>query len=131
VDQAFTSTIYAADSPYSRPAGGDEENGPRLTPDVLRELHRSLLDPRRMALVVGGDLAGLDAPRLVESVLGSVASPGGAEPATGDSALSRVPDRPSITRSSASTTAPARSRPSCGSAMSASRGEPRTSTPSP
>jgi zinc protease len=86
VDQAFTSTIYAADSPYSRPAGGDDETVPRLTPDVLRELHRSLLDPRRMALIVGGDLAGLDVPRLVEAVLGFVAVPAGAAPATGASA---------------------------------------------
>jgi len=86
VDQAFTSTIYAADSPYARPAGGDEETVPRLTPDVLRSLHQSLLDPRRMALVVGGDLAGLEVPRLVEAVLGSIAVPAGAAPAAGASA---------------------------------------------
>ena len=86
VDQAFTSTIYASDSPYSRPAAGGEETVPRLAPDVLRELHCSLLDPRLMALVVGGDLSGLDIPSLVESVLGSVAAPRDAAPATGASA---------------------------------------------
>ena len=77
VDQAFTSTIYDADSPYGRPAGGDEDTVPRLTPDVLRATHRSLLDPHRAALIVGGDLAGLKVPQLVEAVLGSLGSAGG------------------------------------------------------
>lgn len=71
VDHAFTSIIYTSDSPYARPAGGDEVTVPRLTPDVLRGVHRSLLDPRRTALIVGGDLAGLQVPRMVEAVLGS------------------------------------------------------------
>ena len=80
MDQAFTSIIYTSDSPYARPAGGDEVTVPRLTPDVLRSVHRSLLDPRRTALIVGGDLAGLQVPRMVEAVLGSFggASVGGA-----------------------------------------------------
>jgi zinc protease len=71
VDQAFTATIYTPDSPYGRAAGGDEESVPRLTPDVLRATHRTVLDPRRAAVVVGGDLAGLNVPRLVEEKLGS------------------------------------------------------------
>jgi zinc protease len=75
VDHAFTSIIYTSDSPYARPAGGDEVTVPRLTPDVLRGVHRSLLDPRRTALIVGGDLAGLHVPRMVEAVLGSFGGP--------------------------------------------------------
>jgi zinc protease len=78
VDQAFTSTIYTSDSPYARPAGGDEATVPGLTPDVLRSVHRGLLDPRRMALIVGGDLAGLQVPRIVEAVLGSIGAGSGA-----------------------------------------------------
>jgi len=75
VDQAFTSIIYTSDSPYARPAGGDEATVPRLRPDVLRAAHRALLDPRRTALIVGGDLAGLEVPRMVEAVLGSFRGP--------------------------------------------------------
>ncbi len=75
VDQAFTATIYAPDSPYARPAGGNEETVPRLTSDVLRTAHGEILDPTRAALVVGGDLAGLDVPKLVEAVLGSWDAP--------------------------------------------------------
>ena len=81
VDQAFTSTIYSADSPYARPAGGDEESVPRLTPDVLREVHRTLLRPRHAALVVGGDLAGLEVARMAEAVLGALGETAGIEAA--------------------------------------------------
>jgi zinc protease len=77
-DQAFASTIYTADSPYARPAGGDEESVPRLTPGVLHGIHRSVLDPRRTALIVGGDLAGLPLAQMTEAALGSLGSPGSA-----------------------------------------------------
>jgi zinc protease len=71
VDQAFNATIYTTDSPYGRSAGGDEESIPRLTTDVLRGIHRSVLDPLHAAIVIGGDLTGLNVPRLVEVALGS------------------------------------------------------------
>jgi zinc protease len=71
VDQAFNATIYTTDSPYGRSAGGDEESVPRLTTDVLRGIHGSVLDPRHAAIVIGGDLTGLNVPRLVEAALGS------------------------------------------------------------
>ena len=71
VDQAFNATIYTSDSPYGRSAGGDEETVPRLTTDVLRGIHRSVLDPGHAAIVIGGDLTGLNVPRLVEAALGS------------------------------------------------------------
>jgi zinc protease len=72
VDQAFTSTLYTADSPYGRPAAGNEESVPRLTPDVLRGVHRAIIDSRRMALIVGGDLTGLDVAGIAADVLGSL-----------------------------------------------------------
>jgi zinc protease len=70
VDQAFNATIYTTDSPYGRSAGGDEETVPRLTTDVLRGIHRSVLDPSRAAIVIGGDLTGLNVPGLVQAALG-------------------------------------------------------------
>lgn len=95
VDQVFVSTIYSGDSPYARPLGGDEETVPRLTPDVLRGVHRAVLDPSRAAFIVGGDLGGLKVPQIVEAALGALAqeSPpaGGVEalPPRVDSAVDR------------------------------------------
>ncbi len=74
VEQAFSATIYTAESPYSRLAGGDESTVGRLTRDDLIGIHRAVLSPENGALVVGGDLAGIDVPRLAEEVLGSLAS---------------------------------------------------------
>ena len=74
VEQAFSQTIYTSDSPYSRLAGGDETTVGRLTRDELTKVHRTVLAPERAALVVGGDLTGLDVPRLAEEVLGSLAT---------------------------------------------------------
>jgi zinc protease len=71
VDRAFNATIYTANSPYGRSVAGDEDTVPRLTPDVLRGVHRSVLDPSQAAMVIGGDLSGLDVPRMVEAALGS------------------------------------------------------------
>jgi predicted Zn-dependent peptidase len=80
VEQAFSQTIYTAASPYSRLAGGDETTVERLTRDELVGIHRGLLSPERAALVVGGDLTGLDVPRMAEEVLGSLAVRGSAAP---------------------------------------------------
>jgi zinc protease len=89
VDQAFSATIYTVDSPYSRSAAGDEVTVPRLTPDVLRAAHRAVLDPSRAAVVIGGDLSGLDVPRMVEAVLGSFGVDVGAP--SGGSAAGALP----------------------------------------
>jgi zinc protease len=59
-----------------RSAGGDEETVPRLTPDVLRDVHRTVLAPSQAAIVIGGDLSGLDVPRMVEEALGSFGGDG-------------------------------------------------------
>jgi zinc protease len=95
VDQVFVSTIYSGDSPYARPLGGDEETVPRLTSDVLRGVHRAVLDPLQAAFIVGGDLSGLKVPQIVEAALGalaqdsSVASRAGALPPRADSSVDR------------------------------------------
>ncbi len=73
VDQAFVATIYGGHSPYARPLGGDEDTVPRLTSDVLRGVHRAVLDPRQAVMVVGGDLSGLDVPKIVAAALGPLA----------------------------------------------------------
>jgi zinc protease len=87
VDQVFNATIYTPDSPYGRSAGGDEESVPRLTTEVLRGIHRSVLDPSRAAIVVGGDLSGLNVPELVEAALGSFGGEGAAKRAAAPSPL--------------------------------------------
>jgi predicted Zn-dependent peptidase len=71
-EHAFAAAIYTADSPYSRPAGGDEGTVRGISRDDLRGVHRALLDPRRAVVVVGGDLSGLDVPRLVDDAFGSL-----------------------------------------------------------
>ncbi len=93
VDQVFVSTIYSGDSPYARPLGGDEVTVPRLTSEVLRAVHRAVLDPGQAAFIVGGDLSDLRVPQIVEAAFGalaqdsSVASGAGAPPPRVDSAV--------------------------------------------
>ena len=98
VDQAFNRTIYTADSPYGRSAGGDEETVPRLTPDVMRGIHGTVLDPRQAAIVIGGDLTGLRVPQLVEAVLGSFGANTGSKVAAAPVALraESAVDRPIV-----------------------------------
>jgi zinc protease len=91
VDRAFNATIYTTDSPYGRAAGGDEESVPRLTPDILRGIHRAVLDPSQAAMVIGGDLSGLDIPRMVEAALGSFGGAAGGASSGGRSASVQAP----------------------------------------
>jgi zinc protease len=72
VEQAFAASIYTPDSAYARPVAGDEESVPRLDCDELSRIHRALLDPKRTALVVGGDLSGLDLPAMAADVFGAL-----------------------------------------------------------
>lgn len=69
-DDAFAATIYAPESPYHRPAGGDRPTVERLVQAAVRAVYRRVLDPGRMALVVAGDLAGLDVAGLAERCFG-------------------------------------------------------------
>jgi zinc protease len=91
VDQAFTSTLYAATSPYHRPAGGDEDSVPGLTPDALRSVHRSIIDPRQAALIVGGDLTGVNVVQIATDVLGSLGAAGGPAIAAAPAAAPAAP----------------------------------------
>ena len=69
-DEAFAETIYEAASPYHRPSGGARETVETLTPGRLRAAYERGLDPARAALVVGGDLAGIDVPGIAARLLG-------------------------------------------------------------
>ena len=86
VEYAFSQTIYTSASPYARLAGGDEATVEKLDRDALMAAHRAVLEPANGALVVGGDLLGLDVPRIVEDVFGSLA----AAPASGSVAPAPV-----------------------------------------
>ncbi len=55
-DEAFVSSIYAASSPYRRPAGGATETVAALTSADLRAIHRDAFGPAGAALVVVGDV---------------------------------------------------------------------------
>ncbi len=55
-DEAFVSSIYAATSPYHRPAGGRAETVAALTSAQLRTVHDGAYGPAGAALVVVGDV---------------------------------------------------------------------------
>jgi predicted Zn-dependent peptidase len=69
-DEAFSETIYESASPYHRPAGGGRETVESLTPGRLRASYERGLDPHRAALIVGGDLAGIDVRAIAERLFG-------------------------------------------------------------
>jgi len=98
VDRAFSAVIYAPDSPYARPAAGDEETVPRLDAEAVRRVHGALLDPKQAALVVGGDLTGLDVPALARTSFAGLAGRGSAAGGTSEAAT------PAARASSAATT---------------------------
>ncbi len=98
VDQAFTSTIYAAGSPYGRPAAGDEQTVPGLTPDALRRVHRTIQDPSRTALVVGGDITAADVLRAIGASVDLVPTPANlpADPSVGAPTVASGVDHPIV-----------------------------------
>src|SRR5512140_3326101 len=76
-ERAFHEVIYAPASTYRRRAAGDERTVPGLDSAAVRLVHRALLDPARVALVVGGDLRGLDVPALAEKAFGTFGAAAG------------------------------------------------------
>jgi zinc protease len=85
-DEAFIETIYAADAPYHRPAGGTRETVERLDSAALRRAYERGLDPSRATLVVGGELAGLDLVTTLARLFGDW------EPAAGAAAAEAIVD---------------------------------------
>ena len=85
-DEAFSATIYEAASPYHRPSGGTHETVTELTPARLRAAYERGIDPARAALIVGGDLTGIDVGAVAERLLGQWG------PAVGASATGKIVD---------------------------------------
>jgi zinc protease len=77
-DEAFAATIYESASPYHRPVGGTKETVADLTPGRLRSAYQRGLDPARSALIVGGDLSGIDVAAIAERLFGGWGSGVGA-----------------------------------------------------
>ena len=77
-DEVYLATIYDPASPYARPSGGLRDTVLGLDAEVAAAVHRSWASFRRAALVVGGDLAGIDLPAILEPLLGDLAPAAGA-----------------------------------------------------
>ena len=80
-DEAFSETIYEGASPYHRPSGGTRETVTALTPGRLRAAYERGLDPARAAIIVGGDLTGIDVGAIAERLLGGWGAAAGGAPA--------------------------------------------------
>jgi len=93
-EDAFVAAAYAPSSPYHRPVGGFRETVEGLDRDSVAAVYASLLEPASAALVVAGDLTGVDVPVLAGSLFGDLRAParpdGGATPAPATS----IDDRP-------------------------------------
>lgn len=71
-DEAFVERVYSPLSPYARPSGGREETVRGLDPAILRRAYLRRAGFERAALVVGGDLSGIDVAGLAEPLVGTL-----------------------------------------------------------
>ena len=69
-EEGFVETIYAGSSPYARPSGGTRSTVERIDAAACRDMHERRFDPKRMTLLVCGDLEGIDVLELAERKLG-------------------------------------------------------------
>jgi len=72
-DEAYLATIYDPASPYARPAGGLRDTVAGIDASVVGPAWESWAGFERAALVIGGDLTGLDLPAILEPLLGDLA----------------------------------------------------------
>ncbi|MFH1474410.1 MAG: pitrilysin family protein [Chloroflexota bacterium] len=73
-EEAYLATIYDPASPYARPAGGLRETVAGIDAGVVGRSYTSWVGFERAALVIGGDLAGIDLPAILEPLLGDLAA---------------------------------------------------------
>jgi zinc protease len=77
-EEAYLATIYDPSSPYARPAGGLRDTVAGIESGTVATAYASWVGFGRAALVVGGDLTGLDIPAILEPILGDLAPAPGA-----------------------------------------------------
>jgi len=77
-EEAYLATIYDAASPYARPAGGLRDTVAGIDAAVVETSWASWAGFERAALVIGGDLAGIDLMAVLEPLLGDLAPAPGA-----------------------------------------------------
>ncbi len=94
-DQAYVATIYDAASPYARPAGGLADTVTGIDAGVVAGAYGRWSSFDRAALVIGGDLAGIDLPAILEPLIGDLGPAEGRAPATAASDAGRL-DRPVV-----------------------------------
>lgn len=75
-ERVFPETVFGPGSPYRRPLAGIASTVRRIDRDAIVERHRQIVDPAAAALVVAGDLGGLDLAELAERHLGSLSASG-------------------------------------------------------
>ena len=72
-EEAYLATIYDPASPYARPAGGLHDTVAGIDAGVVGTAYESWAGFERAALVIGGDLAGIDLWAILERLLGDLA----------------------------------------------------------
>ncbi|MEX2184042.1 MAG: pitrilysin family protein [Chloroflexota bacterium] len=80
-EETYIGTVFAAESPYHRPAGGTRATVEGLTDADLRASYQRAMDPSRATLVVAGDLGGQDVVAIAGRLLGPWTAPAGGAPA--------------------------------------------------
>ncbi|MFH1474266.1 MAG: pitrilysin family protein [Chloroflexota bacterium] len=80
-EEAYLATIYDPAGPYARPSGGLRDTVAGIDAGVVETSWSSWTNFERAALVIGGDLTGIDLPAILEPLLGDFApAPAAAAP---------------------------------------------------